>query len=41
VARVARGGGFASLGTPIRTYSRDSYHPMEAFATMGFRCAGE
>ena len=41
VAKVARGGSFASLGTPIRTYSRDSYHPMEAFATMGFRCAGE
>lgn len=39
IARVARGGGFASHGTEISTYFRGSYHPMEAFSTLGFRCA--
>jgi formylglycine-generating enzyme required for sulfatase activity len=34
----ARGGSFASLGTSLRSYLRGSYHPMEVFSTLGFRC---
>lgn len=36
--KVARGGGFGSLGSSLATYLRVSYHPMEAFSMLGFRC---
>jgi formylglycine-generating enzyme required for sulfatase activity len=38
-AKAARGGSFASHGTETASHYRASYHPMEAFSTLGFRCA--
>jgi formylglycine-generating enzyme required for sulfatase activity len=36
--KCARGGGFGSLGSSLPGYRRESYQPMEAYSSLGFRC---